>query len=1209
MTTIQFLNHLRALNIRIWLEGEKIRFRAPADNFTDKIKSELTARKAELMKLLRQKQSVEDPILARADREAPIPLTFAQQRLWFLDQLHPGVPAYNVYDAIEITRELDIGALRRAVNELFRRHELLRTSFPAVDGVPIQRIAPPTEVPLRFVDLSGLTEDKRQAEAEKMTLEEAKAPFDLANGPLLRISLIKLETARYLWLLSIHHIISDDWSKKLLNQELEVLYEAYSTDRPSPLPELPIQWADFAVWQHRWLSGEVLDSHVEYWARQLEGELPTLNLAIDHPRRDPAHGEKGKFFFPPSLASALRNLCESESVTLFMVVLAGYGALLSRYTGQDDIIIGSPISDRHRVETETMIGFLLNTLPLRVRVNQQASFRDLLQQVKETCLNAYEFQAVPYETLMKQLIVERDSSGNPLFQTMLTLLNTPPAQPGSNALWDSGPDPIGDNIAGAEGEVGVYASDRGNGTTMFDLSITLIEHPKGMWGKTEYNSDIFDQETITRLIERLQILLRAAAADPGRMIFELPMMTEPQVREMLGCWSKGLVLSNSVPYLHQFVERQAELCPSAIAIEDNDRCFSYAELNEQANQLSHLLRGRGVLPEMVVGVFFERSMQMFVAVIAVLKAGAAYVPLDASYPPERLAFIVDDAGVELLLTTEPMAELLPAHSSNILCVDRDAHEIAQESTQNPACVLHPENAACVLYTSGSTGRPKGVVLTHHALSSYIEDTVQSYGVNSSDRVLQFASIAFDASLEDSFLAFASGAALVLRPERMIDSIASFVEYCRQMRLTTLVLPTVYWHELVASLDGLELPPSLRHVNIGGERALPEKLASWQGHVEGYINFFNTYGPTEGSISVTRCLLPARASAKSVGSEVPIGKPVANSTIYVLDQWMQPVPPGVLGEVFLGGLPVARGYLNKAALTAENFGPDPFSPTPGARLYRTGDLARFLPDGNLQYRGRTDDQVKIRGYRIEPREIELVLQTHEAVADVVVVSREDEPGDKRLVAYIVPQEGGVLDAATLRAHLKLELPSYMVPAAFVFLPALPMNASGKVNHRALPKPDGSRNDLTCAGEYMPPSTATEKALSAIWMDVLQLERVGINENFFDLGGHSLLATRVVARVNDAMNIDLPLRRIFDAPMIIDLARFVENLVQTASGGREHLRSMRSLLDTAGAESQNMGGNTPSSADVDRMLDGLEQLTDMEIDALLKEENDPGFGRLQ
>ena len=1209
MSTVQFLNHLRALNIRIWLEGEKILFRAPADTFTDEIKSELTARKAELVRLLRQNQSVEEPMLVRADRESPIPLTFAQQRLWFLDQLHPGVPAYNVYDAIEIKRELDVAVLRRAVNELFRRHEILRTSFPAVDGVPVQRIAPPAEVPLRLVDLSGLPEDERRVQAEKMTAEEAGMPFDLANGPLLRISLVKLEKTCYLWLLTIHHIVSDDWSKKLLNQELEALYAAYSAGFASPLPELPIQWADFAIWQHQWLSGEILTSHVNYWAQQLEGELPVLNLAVDHPRQEPPRGEKGKFFFPPSLASALRSLCESEGVTLFMVTLAGYGALLSRYTGQDDIIVGSPISDRHRVETESMIGFLLNTLPLRVRVNPQASFHDLLQQVKETCLNAYQFQAVPYETLMKQLIVERDTSGNPLFQTMLTLLNTPPVQPGSNTLWDSGPNLISDNIAAAEGEIGVYSSDRGNGTTMFDLSITLIEHSKGICGKTEYNSDIFDQETIAKMIERLQILLRSAAADPGRRICELTMMTESQVHQLLACWSKGPTIPSHVLYLHQFVERQNELCPSAIAIEDNERCFSYADLNEQANQLAHLLRRRGVLPETMVAVLFERSMQMFVAVIAALKAGAAYVPLDSSYPPERLAFIVDDAGVELILTTEPLAQLLPAHSCNVLCLDREAREIAAESTLNPARVLHPENAACVLYTSGSTGRPKGVVLTHHALSSYIEDTEQSYGLSASDRVLQFASIAFDASLEESFLAFASGATLVLRPERMIDSITTFVEHCRQMRLTTLVLPTVYWHELVTNLDALELPASLRHVNIGGERALPEKLASWQGQVKGRINFFNTYGPTEGSISVTRCLLPARSNQKSAGSEVPIGKPVANSTIYVLDKWMQPVPQGVPGEVFLGGLPAARGYLNRAALTAANFVPDPFSLTPGSLLYRTGDLARFLPDGNLQYRGRADDQVKIRGYRIEPREIELVLQTHEAVADIVVVTREDEPGDKRLVAYIVVKEGSIVDAAMLRAHLKLELPSYMMPSAIVFLPALPMNTSGKVNHRALPKPDVSRTDLTSEGEYVEPSTPVEKTLSAIWMDILQVEHVGINENFFDLGGHSLLATRVVARVNNTMNIDLPLRRLFDAPTILELAPIVENIMQVASGGRERLRSMRSLLHTTDIEPQDMGRSTPSSADLDRMLDGLEQLTDMEIDALLEEKNDPGLGHLQ
>jgi len=1215
MTTIQFLNRLQSLNIKIWLEDEKIRFRAPADSFTDTLKAELTERKAELVTLLRQRQSVREPMLVRASRDVPIPLTFAQQRLWFLDQLHPGVPAYNVYDATEIAHEIDLPALRRAVNELFRRHELLRTSFPAVDGVPIQRIAPPSQVPVPVVDISRLPLGERMAEAQRLAWEEARVSFDLAHGPLLRISLIKLDTARYLWLLTIHHIVSDDWSKKLLNQELEALYTAYSAGLPSPLPELPIQWADFAVWQHQWLSGEVLDSHVEYWAKQLEGKLPTLNLAMDHPRREPPWGRKGKFFFPSSLSSALRSMCESEGVTLFMALLAGYAALLSRHSRQNDIIIGSAISDRNRVETESLIGFLLNTLPLRVRVDDQASFRDLLHQAKEVCLGAYSYQAVPYETLMRRLVVERNTSGSPLFQTMLTLLNTPPVQRGSNALWGHGPDSFGDDLASVEADFGAYARDVGIGTTMFDFSITLVEHSNGILGRTEYNADIFEEETIAKLIERFQILLRSAAADPGRKIFELAMMTEPQCRDLLASWSTGPRLPHDFPYLHQFVEREAELHPSAIAIEEEDgKCFSYAELNGQANQVAHRLRRRGVLPETMVGIFFARSMQMYVAVIAVMKAGGAYVPLDATYPAERLDFILDDAGVELLVTMEPMARLLQTYSNNVLCLDREADEIAAESTLNPDCVVHANNAACVLYTSGSTGRPKGVVLLHHALANYIEDTARSYGISGSDRILQFASIAFDASLEDSFLAFARGAALVLRPERMLDSISGFVEHCRRMRLTTLVLPTVYWHELVAGLDTLELPVSLRRVIIGGERALPENLVRWQSHIEGQIDFFNTYGPTEGTISVTRCLLPARAGEESARSEVPIGGPVANCTVYVLDQWMQPVPPGVPGEVFLGGLAIARGYLHKAALTAEKFLPDPFSPTPGERLYMTGDLARFLPDGNLEYRGRVDGQVKIRGYRIEPREIELVLQEHEAVEDLVVITREDEPGDKRLVVYIVLQEGSELDAAKLRAFLKPKLPSYMLPSAFVFLPVLPLNANGKVNHAALPKPDGARTDLAQDGQYIHASTPTEKNLSAIWMSVLHLERIGVTENFFDLGGHSLLATRVVARVNDTMNIDLPLRRLFEAPTISELALIVENLMQTTSGERDRLTSLRGLFETtAGNPLQSVTDHQESdgkatSAGIDRMLDGLERMADIEIDALLEEENDPGLDRL-
>jgi amino acid adenylation domain-containing protein len=1203
MNTVQFLNQLQELGIQLWLDGDKLRFRAPNEGFTDQIKAELTQRKPEIVALLRQRQAVGEPRIERAARDAPIPLTFAQQRLWFLDQFQPGVPAYNVCDADILLREIDVPALRRAATELVRRHELLRTSFPSVEGVPVQHIAAPYEFPLTFTDLSDLPASQRDDEARRLAKEEGRRPFDLAHGPLLRLGVIKLEQKRYMWLLSIHHIVSDDWSKKLLGKELEVLYDAFANGRPSPLPELTIQWADFAVWQQKWLSGENLKAHVDYWKQVLGGELPALNLPVDRPRRQLVRGEKGKFFFPPALTRALHDLCETEGVTLFMAVLAGYASLLAHYTRQDDIIIGSPISDRSKVETESLIGFMLNTLPLRVHVDRQATFHELLRQVKEICLGAYNFQAVPYESLMQQLSVERDSTGNPLFRSVLTLLNTPRVERADEGLW--GRDEVPIDISGFQGEFGPYESDNGNDTAMFDFSITLTEKHGGIWGRTEHNADIFNRASAAALVERFQLLLHSAAQDPTRKIGDLPLQTPAQRTELLRDWSRGPELPWDVQCLHQYIERQARLRPDAIAIEHDGNVISYGQLNAQANRLARHLRARGVMPEARVGVYFDRSIDMFVSIMAVLKTGAGYVPLDVAYPLERLAFILEDAKVEVLVTTSALASNLSAPGYAQVLIDREAEDIAAHAQVDLPPLGSPDGLACILYTSGSTGRPKGVALTHYAQINYAEDSANAYDVDASERVLQFASIAFDASLEESYLAFARGGTLVLRGERMLDSIDGFVAHCRSMRLSTLVLPTVYWHELVASLDTLALPPDLRCVVIGGERALPEKVVHWQEKVAGRIALFNTYGPTEGTIAVTRYKAPPSPLPELAGAEVLIGKPIANVTVYVLDPWMQPVPYGVPGEVFIGGVAVARGYIGKPALTAEKFVPDPFSTTPGARLYRTGDLARFLPDGNLQYRGRADDQVKIRGYRIEPHEVELLLQEHDAVEDVVVVAREDEPGERRLVAYVVPRAGVSLSATTLRVFLKPKAPSYMIPAAFVFLPVLPLNANGKVNQRVLPKPEAGADASGADGERIAPRTPLEQQLCDIWMKVLQLQGMGINDNFFDLGGHSLLATRVVAHINAQLHIDLPLRRLFEAPTVMELAPVVEELAYTSRVEWDRPTSLRTLMGGApDAPRGEVAAESASAADFEHMLSGLEQLTESEIEALLGAEGEHG-----
>jgi amino acid adenylation domain-containing protein len=1057
--TVQFLKQLQNLGIKVWAEGDRLRVRS-STGLSDEIKRELQERRPELLVLFAQVSQPGDssPVLVRVDRSAPIAATYAQQRLWFLDQLQPGVPNYNLSDRIEIHHEIDIAALQRAVTELVRRHEVLRTSFPAVNGVPVQLIAPAAQVSLPVLDLTGLPEAERMTEVRRLALEESRKPFNLATGPLLRVALIRVRKAHYFWLLTIHHIVSDEWSKRIIDEELETLYAAFSGGLASPLPELSIQWADFAAWQTRCLRDGRLDRNVKFWTEQLQGELPVLELPRDRPARFPARGRAARFSFPPSLSRALRELSKTEGATLFMVLLAGYAITLSRYTHQEDIVVGSPISDRSRVETEALIGFLFNPLPLRIRVDPRSTFRELLQQVIRTCLGAYAHQDFPYESLMQHSAMEWVATGDSLFRTMLVLHNTPPplVRRGSLGFWDPFEDT--DRTLGAESLFGTYEEDdTNNGTTRFDLEIFFTERGNGIRGKIEYDADIFTRDAAERLLQRLQILLGSATAAPDCRVLELEWMTEQQ-RELQKGWSSGPRLVVDAACLHQLFERAARLYPLAIAIEEGDgQRIAYADLNARANQIALRLREMGAGPENCVGILFGRSIDMFAALLAVLKAGAAYVPLDTSFPEERLNFVIDDARVDYLVTLQPALRALSAFGGRALCLDRDGAQIASADTSNANCPILPDNLACVLYPSRSTARPRGLMLTHRGLMSSIDDARRAYGVGRADRILQFASIAFDAGLEESLLAFATGATLVLPPERMLDSTSAFVDQCKALRLTSLVLPTGYWQEWVAKLEAFDLPPHLRRVIVGGECVAPDKLAKWHRHINGKVQLFNTYSPSEGSIAVTRGLMVATPSDESFDAEVSIGKPVANCAVHVLDRWMRPMPCDVPGEVYVAGLPVARGYFGNAALTAERFIADPSNSEHGARLYRTGDLARFLPDGTLQYRGRTGSQVKIRGHHIEPREVEMILEGHTGVKGAVVVVREDEPGNKRLVAYVVPVEGCALDAARLLTYLRPKLPSYMVPDAFVLLPSFPVTISGKVNKRALPAPNVARTN--------------------------------------------------------------------------------------------------------------------------------------------------------
>lgn len=1184
--TLAYLTHLQRLGVQLWLEGERLRFRAPAALDMEPIKVELGERKPAIVAWLRQVRAERDLPLMPRERPARVPLTLGQQRLWFLHALQPDDVAYNVHDIIEIRHAIDVPALERAFSTLLQRHELLRTRFPAIDGVPYQHIAAACPQTLPVIDLQHLDPALREQHAHRQALHSVSQPFDLSKGPLLRAQLFRLAPTHHLWVFCIHHIISDDWSKNLISAELEILYDRERGAVSSELAPLPVQWADVALHQHEWLRGETLKRHEDYWLQRLAGELPQLQLPTDGARVTPVRGRKGRFFFPAALALDCRRLAEAEGASLYMVLLTAYAVLLSRYSGQHDVIIGSPISDRNRIETEALIGFLLNTLPMRIQMTPGQSFASLLREVKQHCLDAYAHQAVPYESLMQRMAPGRDTSGSPLFQTLLTVLTTPAAAARSGGLWESGAHSDGKCILTVPADAIVYESEEGNGATMFDLSLTVIEHPEGLWGKTEYNADLFDEASVVTLVDRLRLLLQAAAAAPETPYDDLALDTDAQ-QQQVQQWSQGPSLTSGPTSLPALFEAQARLCPTVLAIQDVDagRSLTYAELDAASNRLAAQLRARGIGPERRVGVLFERSIDQFVAILAVLKSGGACVPLDPTYPDQRLAMIVADARVALVLADDGLSARPALDGTVVLTAETMA-----VSDDAPAPVMpdiDPAGLACILYTSGSSGRPKGVQLTHRAQVSYILDSAAAYGIGADERILQFASIAFDASLEEAWLAFASGGTLVLRPERMIDTLDAFFDQVEAMALTTLVLPTVYWHALVDHLEQRPLPPLVRRIIIGGERLLPEKLATWQRSSGGQVVFFNTYGPTEGTISVTR---HAPDRLHGTGREVPIGPPNANTDLHVLDARMRPVPAGIIGELYIGGLAVARGYDNRPGLTADCFVPDPFSAVAGARLYRTGDLARFLPGGVLQYRGRADGQVKIRGYRVEPREVELAMQGHPQVSDVVVTCREDVPGERRLIAYVVLRDNAA-DTGELRSDLRGQLPAYMVPAAIVSVPELPRNTNGKVDFMALPAPDAWHAVRDDAMEA--PRTETERVVQEIWARVLQREHIGIRDNFFDLGGHSLLATRVVAHVNAALGVDLPLRRLFEAPTLADLGKVIDALERRQAQGDRPV----SLQQLAGD-----GGSNGAVAEAAYMLDGLEDLTDQEIEALLGEDDD-------
>ncbi|HEX7181318.1 MAG TPA: amino acid adenylation domain-containing protein, partial [Thermoanaerobaculia bacterium] len=1058
----------------------------------------------------------EPPLLPTGATEAP--LSFAQERLWFLDRLQPDSTAYNLPTVLRLTGDLDIGALRRSFTEIVRRHAALRTTFVEIDGEPRQVIAPPGPVSLPVIDLSGLPaqgSDQLHPEAGRLTAQEADHPFDLARGPLLRLHLLRHGHRRHTLIVNVHHVVSDGWSAGVLVQETTSLYDAFVQGLPSPLPELPVQYVDFAIWQRRWLSGPVLEAQLDFWRRELTGAPALLELPTDRPRPSvqSSRGATIAFTLPAEAVAAAQLLAGQAGATPFMVFLAAFQTLLHRWSGADDVLVGSPIANRNRVEIEELIGFFVNTLVYRLRIHPEKGFLATLKRVRETTIASHDHQDLPFELLVEKLGVERSLAHTPLFQVMVVLQNAPTGELQAPGLTFA-------------------PADAPNTTAKLDLMLALYEIAEGFAGEIEYATDLFDGATVRRFLGHFANLIAGAAAAPDRRLAELPLLSEAERHQVTVEWTASRREHEEGASLDRLFAQQAARTPSAIAVSSPEESLSYAELDRRSDLLAERLAALGVGPEVPVALLLPRSAALAVAILGVLKAGGAYVPLDPAYPAERLRLTALDCQAPVVVTVREVADRLPPIPATVIDVDEASRRASGRRSWRSGRALS-RNAAYVIYTSGSTGIPKGVVVEHRQVVRLFETTREAYGFGPEDVWTLFHSYAFDFSVWEIWGALLYGGRLVVVPYEVSRSPEDFYRLLCRERVTVLNQTPSAFGQLIRAEEesGADPTLALRWVIFGGEALAPRSLAGFAARHPAAPRLVNMYGITETTVHVT---IRPLESADFAAGRSPIGRTIPDLEAWVLGPGGAPAPIGVPGELCVGGAGLARGYLGRPELTAARFVPCPFAELPGDRLYRSGDLVRLLPDGELEYLGRIDHQVKIRGFRIELGEIQAVLDRHPGVRESRVLVR-DEDGDRRLVAWFVPASEA-LEAAELRDHLRDHLPEHMVPAAFVAVPEWPLTPNGKVDLKALPAPE-RRGD---AGVQEQPRTPTEARLAEIWAKLLGVAAPGREESFFELGGHSLLATRLVSRVRESLRVALPLRVIFEAPTIADLAARIDAL---------------------------------------------------------------------
>jgi amino acid adenylation domain-containing protein len=1138
MNTFEFLSYLRSLEVKLSADGDRLRCSAPKGVVTPTLQAEISERKAEILTLLHEANLAQESTvlpIRPIPRDGNLPASSAQQRLWFLDQLEPGSSAYNIPLAYRLTGQLNVAALEQSVREIVRRHEILRTTLAVVDGQPFQVISPEIGLTLPIVNLQELPETEREPETQRLVAEEAQQPFDLAQEPLLRVKLLRLAPEEHLILVTMHHIVSDGWSFSVFFQELAALYEAFCTGKPSPLPELPIQYADFAHWQQQWLQSKELEAQLAYWKQQLGGNLPVLELPTDHPRPpvQTYRGANQSLLLPKKLSEALKALSHQEGVTLFMTLLAAFKTLLCRCTGQEDIIVGSPIAGRNRAEIERLIGFFISTLVMRSDLSGNPSFRELLGRVREVTLGAYAHQDVPFEKLVEELQPERDLSRTPLFQVWFNMYNWAAKQV---------------ELLGLTVEFfSIFET-----SSKFDLNLYVLEKKQGIELKLVYNADLFESARMVEMIEQFKHLLMQIVEQPEERIDRFSLVTPkaeivlPNPIETLGCRWEGAV--------HTHFAQQVRRVPEHLAVVDALVGWSYAELDARSNQLANYLLGNGIQRQDIVAIYGHRSASLVWALLGVLKAGAAFIILDPAYPASRLIDclrLAQPRGWLQLADARKLPATLEEFVGTLSCCCRlelSQNSIASEKNpltnygaNDPEVAVEADDLLYVAFTSGSTGIPKGILGTHRPVSHFLEWHCREFGFKESDRFCMLSGLSHDPLLRNIFTPLWLGATLYIPQQKDIETPGQLVAWMQQQQVSIAHLTPAMGQLLSETKSDTTTATneitSLRYLFFGGD-VLTQQDVSRIRKLAPKATSVNFYGSTETPQAMGYFIVPNHTDKlqedepKSVKEAIPLGRGIADVQLLVLNTSQQLAGIGEVGEIYVRTPYLAKGYIGSEELTQERFLINPFTKQSDDRLYQTGDLGRYLPDGNIEFLGRIDHQVKIRGFRIELGEIEAVLAQNPSVRETRVIAREDQPGDKRLVAYVVPNQEQAPKSNELRSFLKEKLPNYMVPSAFVMLEALPLTPNGKVNRRALPAPEQAKHEAE--ETFVAPRDEIELLLSQVWEKVLGIQSISVNANFFDLGGHSLLAVRLFSQIEKSFGKNLPLATLFQAPTVEQLA---------------------------------------------------------------------------